>query len=246
MATSPGSLSAALVRGRVARFTLLDDCGMPEADQSMYVTEGIITVNSTKNVDAGDVISVRQMDGTIGVYEPGQASLTNFTIAINLIKVDPGALVMLTGDPAVLNAAGDTIVGFEELALQRMLQKFGMEVWTDTAGNFCQAGGKVTGYMLYPMIGQAYVTIDNISDKEVTATINGMSYGNPEWGEGPYGGTTPVGVTPGPVAGVGGVQSRLLAPVDPNAHRHFELTSISPPDAFTVPGPQSIILPDPY
>lgn len=189
---SPGSIAAKLVRGKVARFTLLDQCGMPVASNSSFVTEGLITVKSTKNVDAGDEIKTRLMNGRLGQYEPGKATVTNFTLDINFVGIDTAALTMLTGDPAILDAAALNIVGWEELALAKQDQHWAMELWTDTSGNFCQAGGKVVGYMLYPFISQSYITLDDITDKEVTAHVMGMSYGNPDWGKGPYGtGTAP-------------------------------------------------------
>lgn len=244
------STQAGLVRGKVARFTLLDICGNPQLSNSMYVTKGIITVNSTKNMDEGDTISVRQMDGTIGEYEPGQVSLLNFTHEIQLIKVDPGAIAMLTGDPLVLSADGTTTVGWEERALTPIINNFAMEVWTDTAGGACAAGtSKLYGYMLYPMVGQAYVTIDNIGDKEITATIKGVGYGNPQWGRGPYGSISDGSSIRGPVnsAATGTITpDRLLTAVAPNAMRRFEITPVAPPAAFTVPGPVAITLPSPY
>lgn len=245
------SVQAGLVRGKVARFTMLDACGNPQLTNSMYVTKGLVSVNSTKNMDTGDAITVRQFDGTVGEHETGRVSLLDFTHAIQLIKVDPGAIAMLTGDPLVLNGAGTAAVGWEERAQQPITTNFAMEVWTDTSGGACAVGGlnKLYGYMLYPMIGQAYVTIDNIGDKEITATITGIGAGNPQWGKGPYGASADGSSVRGPVdtspTGTG-TAGRLLQPVAADAMRHFEVTAIAPPAAFTTPGPVSITLPSPY
>lgn len=248
MASSPTSVSAALVRGKVARFTLLDICGNPQTANSCYVTDGIITVNNTKNMDAGDEIKVRQMNGIIGVHEPGRSSLLNYTIDVNFTKMDVGALAMLTGDPAVLNAAGTGIVGFTENALQQLLQNFALEVWTDSSSALCSTS-RVQGYMLYPLVSQAYLTIDNIADKEVTGTIHGMSYGNPQWGRGPYGATGDGSSILGPIntaTSGAATPGRLLLPVGVNEHRHFEETVIPSPAAFSTPGPINITLPTIY
>lgn len=240
------SVQASLVRGKVARFTLTDGCGMPQASNSMYVTENFIEVNSTKNMDSGDEIKVRRANGVIGTYEPGQVSLLNFTVEIHFEKMDVGALVMLTGDAAILGADGTTVVGFTERAGRTLTQNFGMEVWSDTSGGSCVAGSKLYGYMLYPELGQSYVTIDNIADKEVTGTIHAVTYGGPSWGKGPYGATGDGSSVTGPVAGIGGLPSRLLQPVAADEHRHFELTRIPPPASQTAAGPSSITLPTVY
>lgn len=193
MAATNGSVVGRLVRGKTFRVTAEDVCGMPLTTLSSYVDKGLITVSATKNEDSGDEIKVRIVDGTIDTYEPGQQTLLNFGIKIQLSKVDPGVITMLTGDPATMNSNTVPLIdGWEEQALLPVTAHFGFEVWTDTSGSVCQAGSKVYGYMLYPMVGQAYLTIDDITDKECTVTINGMSYGNPSWGKGPYGtGTAP-------------------------------------------------------
>jgi hypothetical protein len=235
--TSPNSMSAPLVRGRVARLTAVDACGMPLATASSYVTEGVITVNSTKNVDGGDAISQRIMTGNVGVFEPGKPTVTNFAIDINFLRVNPGVLTMLTGDPVVLNASADTVVGFEELALVPLTKTFALEVWTDTSQNVCLSGGKIVGYMLYPFISEAYLTIDNVADGLISCHVLGQSHGSPSWGKGPY--------LPVPAAD-GTTPARLVQPVDSRAHRHFELTPIAPPAATAGKAPVNIVLPTPY
>lgn len=239
------SVTAPLVRGKVARLTLVDQCGMPIATNSSYCTDGFITVSSTKNMDTGDEIKVRQANGIIGVHEPGRVSLLNYSVDINFTKVDPGAMAMLTGDPAILDF-NSIIVGWSERALQQVTQNFALEVWSDTSGTACTAGSRLYGYMLYPLISEAYLTFDNISDKEVTATVHGMSYGSPSWGRGPYGALADGSSIRGPVATAANTPGRLLLPVDPTEHRHFEMTTIAPPAAQTVAGPQSITLPTVY
>lgn len=237
------STSSALVRGRRARFTLTDQCGFPQITNSMYVTDGFISVTHQKNIDAGDEIKVRKADGTIGLYEPGQASLQNIPIEIKLIRVDPAVISMVTSAALVVDYSGKA-VGWEEKALVPLSAWFAMELWTGNSSAACSAGSALNGYMLYPLIGQGYVQLDDVTDKEITATIHGQTYGNPSWGKGPYGGAG--ASVPGPVEASAGVAGRLLAVVDPTAHRHFEITPIAPPAAFTVPGPISITLPTTY
>lgn len=235
-----------LVRGKTARFTLVDACGFPQIVNSMYVTDGFVTVKQTKNMDTGDEIKVRTAQGIIGVYEPGRVSMLNYETDVQFTGIDPAAMAMLTGDPLVLDYAG-AAVGWEEQALTPVTQNFALEVWTQSSGGPCSAASPTIGYMLYPMIGQAYIIFDDITDKEVTGTIKGMSYGSPSWGRGPYGATGDGSSVTGPVtSALTPTPARLLVAVGSKAHRHFELTPIPAPAAFTTPGPISITLPTSY
>lgn len=235
--SSPTYQSAKLVRGKVARVTLLDACGVPVATNSSHVSKGIITVTGAKNMDEGDEIKTRQMDGTIGTYEPGRRTMLNYMVTAQFITADPGVLAMITGDAVVLNAAGTKIVGFIEEALIALTQNFALEVWTDSSGQPCVAGGKPIGYMLYPLLSQGYVTIDNIEDKEVTFTVTAESYPNAGWGKGPY----------MPVLDVAGTApARLAQPVTAREQRHFEITTVAAPAPTGGAGPVSITLPSPY
>lgn len=243
---------APLVRGKVFRFTLTDACGFPQITNSSYTGEALVQVQSTANWDEGDDIKVRHASGIIGVFEPGIRSLLNFGLQIQISKVDPAVVTMLTGMAAIMSS--DTVplvVGWEEKALQIINTFFGFEVWTDTSASGCSSGSKLYGYMLYPMCGQGYVTVDNITDKECTITIHCNSYGSPSWGKGPYGNvTTPDGSSiSGPVNSAASgavVPGRLLVAVDPAAHRHFELTPVLPPVQQATTGPLSITLPTSY
>lgn len=241
----PYSATYALVRGKVARFTLLDACGLPVATKGTYTTDGFIQVMGTKNYDSGDEIKVRQANGLIGVHEQGRQTFINVSVEIDLIKVNPGVITMLTGDPGVLDY-NSTIVGWEEKELIAINQSFGLEVWTATSAARCTAGALTSGYMLYPLLSQITLDIDTISDKEITAKIKATSYANPTWGKGPYGTGSDGSSITGPVASAAGVPSRLLLPVDAAAHRHFEMTTIAPPSPSPSDGPQTYTLPTSY
>lgn len=237
---------APLVRGKVGRFTKTDQCGFPQITNSVKTTAGFISVKATKNQDSGDEIKVRQFDGTIGTFEPGQSSLLNFSLEINLVKVNPGLFTMLCGaTTAVLDYAG-VIVGWEELGRTLITTNFALELWTGTSAVACSAGSLLSGYTLYPMIGQGYFELDDYTDKEITGTIKAMSYGNPSWGRGPFGGVADGSSIRGPVATAASTPGRLLTAISPSAHRHFELTTIAAPTPDTTADPVTITLPTSY
>ena len=240
----PYSSTNTLVRGKVARLSLLDQCGNPVYTKGTYTTDGFIQVQATKNYDQGDEIKVRGANGIIQVHEPGRASFINFSLEIDLIRVNPGVLTMLTGDPGVLDY-NSTLVGWEENELTQLQSNFALEVWTATSAARCSLGALVSGYMLYPLLSQATLEIDNVADKEVTAKIHAVTYANPSWGKGPYGGTG--ASISGPVAQDAlNTPGRLLQPVASNAHRHFEITPIPPPSVSPSDGPQTYTGPTTY
>jgi len=238
MVAAYGANEQTLIRGRTVRFTLLDQCGafIGTPTRTSYVTDGFITAKTTKNMDNGTDINIRGANDVVQVFQRGNVSLLDMTIEVNLVKVNPAALVMLTapGSPAVLDWQG-TIAGWEEKGGVALTQNFGMEIWTATAGVACVAGGSINGYMLYPLISHGWLEFDDITSKECTATLHGTTLGNPNWLKGPS--------TYLPVAADAiNTPSRLIANVDPAAHRHFELTPIAAP-APTAPGGPVVIVP---
>lgn len=240
----PYSSTNALVRGKVVRLSLLDQCGVPVYTKGTYTTDGFIQAQTTKNYDQGDEIKVRGANGIIQVHEPGRASFINFSFQLDLIKVNPGVITMLTGDAGVLDY-NSTLVGWEENELVQLTSNFAVEIWTAASAARCSLGSLVSGYMLYPLISQAWMEIDSVADKEVNVSVHGVSYANPAYGKGPYGGTG--SSIPGPVAGDAlNTPSRLLQSVSATAHRHFEITPIAPPAPSPADGPQTFTGPTVY
>jgi len=239
----PYSLTTKLVRGKVARFTLLDACGLPVATKGTFTTNGFMQVQATKNYDNGDEIKVRRADGLIDTFATGRRTFMNYSLQIDLTRINPGVVTMLTGDPGVLDWQ-TTLVGWEEREFQPISANFALEIWTATAGVQCTAGSLISGYVLYPGLYQATMDLDNITDKEINLSIKADTFANPSWGKGPYGGT---GSIPGPVASdATPTASRLLQPVATDAHRHVEFTPIAPPSPTALDGPATYTLPSPY
>lgn len=235
-----------LVRGKVARFTKVDQCGVPQTTNAMFTTKGFISVKATKNIDNGQEIKVSDAGGNVSVYEPGQATLTNFSVEINLIRVNPGLVAMLCGALGAVLDYNGTIVGWEELGLTPITTNFALEVWSGSSGVACSAGAQLSGYMLYPLISQATFAFDDVTSKEITGTIKGMTYGNPGWGRGPYGSSADGSSIRGPVASAASTPARLLTAVSPLAHRHFEITSIPAPSPNPTADPITLVMPTSY
>lgn len=231
------SKRAGLLRGKTARFTLEDACGMPLAGSSTVVVNAFITAKATANYDEGDEVKVKDANGRVAIYEAGVPSLTDMDVEIQLARVDAGAFAMIARNlTSVLDYAGTT-VGWEEGETFDVTKLTGLEIWTGTAGAVCAAGVLTYGYLLYPSLVNARVTIDDVANKEITATIKAKTKANPSWGKGPY------MVVP---SDVGNTPGRLIAAVGATAHRHFELTTIAPPAESGTAGPADLVLPSPY
>jgi hypothetical protein len=231
------STRAGLLRGKTARFTLEDACGMPVAGSSTFVVNAFITAKATPNFDEGDEVKLKDANGRVAMYEPGVPSLTDMDVEIQLAKVDAGAMTMIARNlTSVLDYAGTT-VGWEEGESFDVTKLVGLEIWTGTSGAVCTDGALAYGYLLYPSLVNARVTIDDVANKEITATIKAKTKANPSWGKGPY-----MVVA----ADEDNVPGRLIAVVGATAHRHFEITPIAPPAESGTAGPSMLVLPTPY
>lgn len=223
------------VRGRTIRLTKLDGCGNPVAGAAnQFISTGFITVKATKNMDSGTEVKLPNANDQVVVYEPGRQTLLDFSLEIDFVLNDSGAIPFLTGDPAVLDN-NSAVAGWEEQALQLPSAYWALELWTGVSGQACVGANAEFGYWLYPFVGNAYVDNDDVTNKDSNFSIKAQTFGPNAWGTGPYDvvdtGTDGT-VTPG----------KLLAAVDAATHRHFQLTTIAPPAQPANAGPQTLTL----
>lgn len=118
------------VRGRVARFTLLDSRGNPvSGNRSVVVSKGIATVQISEVAESTLNSAERsELDNKrrIIVRQPGET--VRYDVDINLIGVDPDLLHLLTGYPIVYDAKGN-VVG-NDATVYLPPANYAMEVWT--------------------------------------------------------------------------------------------------------------------
>lgn len=217
-----------LVKGRRIRVTKLDSCGRPiYGDDSQVVSKGFISVALTANTTETDEINVTNAAGEVCVYEAAVTSLVGYGIEIQFCEVDPELFALVTGQPVVLGADGDTVIGFDvdtKIGLEN--SNFALELWAGApAGDSCNdpnAQGNY-GYLLLPFLQGGILGDFTVENGAVTFTLTGANTkeGN-GWGTGPY----PVmldGATPTPAPGA------MATPVSTSTALRTMIVDVAPP-----------------
>lgn len=196
------------VKGRRLRVTRLDSCGRPVyGEDSQAVSKGFINVSFTANTTESDEINLTNAAGEVCVFEASVQTLTGYTLEIQFCGVDPDLLSIVTGQPVVLGADGETVIGFDiDTKIELSDVNFGFELWLGApTGNACAPGATGTfGYLLLPFLSGGILGDFTVENAAVTFTVTGSATkdGN-GWGVGPYSdimlnGATPA--VPGPMA----------------------------------------------
>lgn len=213
-----------LVRGRALRATRLNGCGaVVLGPDSVVTTDGFISVGLTANTEEGETISVTNAAGKICILDEPTPKFTGYSITVAFCGVDPELFALMTGQPVVLNAAGDEVVGFaidDDISLDD--SGFALELWSNVPVAACDATGSASyGYMLLPFIKGGVLGDFSVENGAVNFTLSGATTktGN-EWGVGPYDVVRDETGVPGP----------LNAAIPTTRHLHTEVTTVPPPD----------------
>jgi hypothetical protein len=218
-----------LVKGRRIRVTALDSCGRPiYGDCSQVTSKGFISVAFTANTTDSDEISVTNASGEVCVFEAAVTSLTGYGIEIQFCEVDPELFALVTGQPVVTAADGNTVIGFDvdtKIGLEN--SNFALELWAGSpTGDACadpNAQGNY-GYLLLPFLKGGILGDFTVENGAVTFTLTGAntSEGN-SWGVGPYDVMLGTGVTP--------VPGPMVTPVSTSTALRTMIVDVAPPEA---------------
>jgi hypothetical protein len=214
------------VRGKMSRYTRLDQCGrVVLGPDSVVTSKGFVSVALTVNTEATDAISVPNAAGEKCVNEPGVTTVTGITAVVTFCNVDPDIYILTTGANPVLDAFGNT-VGFDvDTATSPSDVRFALEVWTGiSGGGGCADGGTGQfGYLLLPYMLGGTVGDYTIENGAVSFSIaNATSLDGNAWGVGPY----------NVVLDADGEESTLLnGGITSTTHHRFMLTDVAPPEA---------------
>jgi hypothetical protein len=211
----------AQVRGRVIRVTRLDSCGNPDPGESaVVVSKKVSSVTIAEVTDDGTNIRERNFADEIEFVDDAFTTVIGYTADIALCGVDPGLVSLLTGQPVVLNAAGD-IVGFDaNTGIDLDSFGFAIEVWSRIAGAACDASGnRKWGYTPFPFLKGGRLGGFSFQNGAVQFTISGAQTrdGN-GWGVGPYDVDRDSGGAPAPLNTALGVNTHyrnIVVTLDP-------------------------------
>jgi len=180
-----------IVRGRVMRVTYLDECGEipligdPPPSCEVVVSDGLISVAMTAEIEAGETIRDRNWAGALCTTDRTPDEFLYWNVEITFCQVDPALISLLTGAPMELD--GTDAVGFRTREGSEDTH-VAIEMWTGTTPVVCAPGEDPTlGYTLLPHVMGGRVgdlTIENgRADFVVGGAYTKCGQG---WGVGPY------------------------------------------------------------
>lgn len=225
------NVCSSMARGRTARVTRLDSCGVPvEGTTSTIVTGGFVQVVTTPVYQDAEEIQVLNANGDLCVDDQADPALRWLTTAITLCNVNPLLVNILTGDPIVSDDATPTAntVGYRIDTATTGTAAFALELWSGIPGQACGVGGtEGFGYWLYPFVVQGQWGEWTWGNAGLNLEITARTSAGSGWGVGPYDirrdGAVPATLEP------------LLTPITETQHMHFETTTAPIPVAGCEP-----------
>lgn len=175
---------------QVARLTRLDGCGRPVyGNESRLITEGIISVEASAQIDEGDPIEVKNAGGKRCVYRRPKARHNGYQVTVNFCGVNPFAVNLTTDSPLVRNGAGD-VAGFDvDMNVSGSEVGWALECWTDVGeGEACSpTEAEQIGYLLLPFLSGGVVGDFTVENDAINFSVsNCNSRKGHAWGTGPY------------------------------------------------------------
>jgi hypothetical protein len=211
------------------RVTKVDVCGKPVSGPNAFVTDCFASIAMNVVTDDQDDITYRAANGALCAVKRGCKTLIGYDIEINIHTWSPELINVLTGNPQVLDFAGDT-VGSDDCNIQ-CNAGFALEFWSNLIEPTCSTTGNARYlYTLLPRISNAYLSDLEIGSEAVTFQLVGTTRAGGQWGVGPYNVVAADAInTPGP----------MLTPLGTTCHRRMQVVTVPPPvdscDFVTVP-----------
>ena len=209
------------------RATQLNSCGLPITGCSTVVTDGIISVEMTKEYEDREEFFVKNGDGVFCVKETNAPILKWINLVLTFCNVDPELVNIMSAEPLVLDdAISPRATGYSTQEGAAANANFALEGWTRISGSGVSCtGGQEFGYVLFPWGVEGTIGDLTLENGAATFILNARTHSNSPWGLGPYmvdysdnpaGSTTPI---------------PLLTPIGPLQHHRMFLTRMPPPDS---------------
>lgn len=210
------------------RVTQLNSCGLPITGCSTVVSDGIISVEMTKEYEDREEFFVKNGDGTFCVRETNPPILKWINLTLTFCNVDPELVNILSAEPLYLDDASSPVaIGYSTAENSATSSNFALEGWTRLANNggLPCSGGVEYGYMVFPWVKEGTVGDVTYENGAANFTLSARTSSGSPWGLGPYFvdySDNPAGST---------TRVRLLTPIASNQHHRMFITRLAPPDA---------------
>lgn len=215
------------IRGEMMRVTKLDGCGRPVAGpKSSLLTDGFISLQFSPQYEDGEDTRQKSASGRLCIVDRAPSDFVRVDVEASLCGVNPDLWSMFTGQPIVLDAAGNA-TGVR-IGGGRVTTNFALEVWSDIAGGGdCEGEGVQYGYFLLDCCSYGQVGDFTIEEAAANFTLTTSTKDSTGWGVGPYDVVRQLPVDPALV----GVAGPLLEPMARRQHLHMDVVDIAPPVA---------------
>lgn len=210
------------------RVTRLSSCGaVVTGDCSQVVSDGIISVEMTKNYEDREEFFVKNGDGQFCVRETNPPILKWIDLVITFCNVDPDIVNIVAGEPLYQSDdTAQTKIGWstEEGSVTNV--NFGLEGWTRLSGTsqLC-TGGVEYGYVLFPWVVEGTIGDMTLENGVANFVVNARTHANSLWGVGPYN----VDLSDNPATLDTPIP--MLTPIGSLQHSRMFITRLAPPAA---------------
>lgn len=210
-----------------SRVTKLNSCGQPVTGCSTVVSDGIISIEMTKEYEEREEFFVKNGDGIFCVKETNAPILKWLNLVLTFCNVDPEMVNIMSAEPLVMDdAASPRAIGYSTEEGSAAAANFAFEGWTRLAnqGQSC-TGGVEYGYTLFPWIVEGTVGDLTYENGAANFVLNARTRSGSLWGTGPYF----VDYSDNPAGSTTNVA--LLTPIGSLQHNRMFITRKPPPTA---------------
>ena len=207
------------------RATLLDICGVPVTGCSTVVTDGIISVEMTKEYEDREEFFVKNGDGVFCVKETNAPILKWINLVLTFCNVDPELVNILSQEPLVMDdSASPRATGYSTQEGSAAAVNFAFEGWTRLSGLSTPCtGGPEFGYVIFPWVVEGTIGDMTLENGVANFVLNARTRSGSGWGTGPYFvdySDTPAGST---------TNIALLTAIGSTQHHRMFMTRKPPP-----------------
>lgn len=216
-----------VVRAPALRVTRLGPCGeILDSACSQATSESFVDITLTKVWQERQDALQLNANGDICVDKPKAPILRWYEAVITFCNVDPELFNIVSAEPLVLNdALVPVAVGWDTIPTSAASSSFALEFWVGTEDEGCDDDDIVYGYGVLPRLAQGTIGDITINNGNINFTVNAITRGANQWGQGPY------NVLINETGANAGFPGPLLTPGIPAAaHKRFIWTKLPPPD----------------
>ena len=209
------------------RATKLSSCGVPVTGCSTVVSDGIISIEMTKEYEDREEFFVKNGDGNFCVRETNPPILKWINLTLTFCNVDPELVNIMSGEQMVANdAAAPVNTGYSTDEGAVLNSFFALEGWTRISGaGVACTGGQEYGYVLWPRVIEGTISDLTFENAAANFVLTARTTGNSPWGLGPY----MVDYSDNPAGST--TEIPLLTPIRSTEHMRMFLTRLAPPTA---------------